>query len=415
MTPITLSADQQKAFDAFACFIMDPIDPVFVIEGFSGTGKSTLVSHLLERLPSVIEAARLINPSLAERQVILTATTNKAAEALSQISGQEVATIHSFLGLRVNTDYSTGKTTLFPRDRTNIKTDTILFIDEASYIDADLLKLIFSQTKHCKIIFMGDPAQLLTVGCFKAPVFTAGFTTARLTEVMRQAEGNPIIDLSTKFRHTVETGQFFSFKPDGIHIRHMPRDEFDQQISTEFAKPDWSYNQSKVLAWTNKTVINYNHGISNLLTGDPHFKEGDYAICNRFMSSGGCNIKTDQTVRISHISEEMEVYGVTGNTFELDGRALFFMPKSNSDKKACIREAKANNQLSKVANIDRTWIDLRYAFAQTVNKSQGSTYDKVFIDLDDISRCNSADQIARMLYVGVSRARHEVVLTGDLV
>jgi ATP-dependent exoDNAse (exonuclease V) alpha subunit len=61
------------------------------------------------------------------------------------------------------------------------------------------------------------------------------------------------------------------------------------------------------------------------------------------------------------------------------------------------------------------WIDLRAAYAQTVNKSQGSTYDRVFIDLDDIRRCNSGDQIARMLYVAVSRAREQVFLTGDLV
>ena len=65
--------------------------------------------------------------------------------------------------------------------------------------------------------------------------------------------------------------------------------------------------------------------------------------------------------------------------------------------------------------IERTWIDLRAAYAQTVDKSQGSTYDKVFIDLDDISHCTSGARIARMLYVAVSRARHQVIFTGDLV
>jgi ATP-dependent exoDNAse (exonuclease V) alpha subunit len=58
---------------------------------------------------------------------------------------------------------------------------------------------------------------------------------------------------------------------------------------------------------------------------------------------------------------------------------------------------------------------LRAAYAQTINKSQGSTYDRVFIDLDDLARCSSGDQLARMLYVGFSRARHQVFLTGDLV
>lgn len=61
------------------------------------------------------------------------------------------------------------------------------------------------------------------------------------------------------------------------------------------------------------------------------------------------------------------------------------------------------------------WIDLRAAYACTINKAQGSTYDKVFIDLDDIKKCNSGNQIARMLYVGVSRARLIVYLCGDLI
>ena len=65
--------------------------------------------------------------------------------------------------------------------------------------------------------------------------------------------------------------------------------------------------------------------------------------------------------------------------------------------------------------MDNNWIDLRAAYASTINKAQGSTYKTVFIDLDDIKRCNSGDQIARMMYVGVSRASQRVWLTGDLV
>lgn len=415
MKEIQLSPGQQQAFNMFAGFIVDPTSPVFVIEGYSGTGKSTLVGYLLEKLPSILKTAKLINPSLTDREVILTATTNKAAEALAYISGKDVSTIHSFLGLRVVTDYKNNTTKLFPRDRNNIKHDCILFIDEASFIDSELLSLIFKQTKDCKIVFMGDPAQLLNVGCKNPPVFVSNFPTARLTDVMRQAEGNPIIDLSTKFRHTVETGNFFSFTPDGNHIRHVPRGVFDQEIINEFTDPTWSYKRSKVLAWTNKAVIRYNEGINGLLRGDPDFKPGDYAICNRFIGKGAVSFKTDQTVFISDISHPVMDHGVLGNYFEIDKRTTLFMPKNSADKKERINKARKEGDIQTVAYIDTSWIDLRAAFAQTVNKSQGSTYDKVYIDLDDISGCSNADQIARMLYVGVSRARYEVVLTGDLV
>jgi exodeoxyribonuclease V len=58
-------------------------------------------------------------------------------------------------------------------------------------------------------------------------------------------------------------------------------------------------------------------------------------------------------------------------------------------------------------------VDLRAVFAQTVNKSQGSTYDKVFFDLDDLKKCHNGNTLARLLYVGTSRARHQCFFVGD--
>jgi ATP-dependent exoDNAse (exonuclease V) alpha subunit len=92
-----------------------------------------------------------------------------------------------------------------------------------------------------------------------------------------------------------------------------------------------------------------------------------------------------------------------------------FLPVSLEAKKQRLREAEAQGDLSTVALINKTWIDLRAAYACTINKSQGSTYDKVFIDLDDLKRCNQPNTLARLLYVAVSRARYQVIFTGDLV
>jgi len=107
--------------------------------------------------------------------------------------------------------------------------------------------------------------------------------------------------------------------------------------------------------------------------------------------------------------------GVLGNNFTIDHMVVAFMPKTLESRNARIRQAKADDELFRVAEIDAEWVDLRAAYACTINKAQGSTFDEVFIDLDDIRRCTSGDQIARMLYVGVSRARNHVYLTGDLV
>ena len=142
---ITLTPDQQTAMDAFGAFIMDPIETVFLLTGYSGTGKTTLVKTLLENMDSFMKAARLVIPSTPDYEIALTATTNKAAESFSHLTAREVVTIHSFLGLRVNTDYRTNVTTLTPKSMTP-KEGYLLFIDEASYVDRQLLDLIFKLT-----------------------------------------------------------------------------------------------------------------------------------------------------------------------------------------------------------------------------------------------------------------------------
>ena len=416
MMPLTLTADQQAAQEAFYKFLVDPIETVFVLEGYAGCGKSTLVTYLIERVDGVLCAASLIDKTLPDYEIVLTATTNKAAEALAGITKRPVKTIHSYLSLRVKNDYASGNSTLVPATADK-KYNALIFIDEASMADSHLLKLIFSTTQNCKIVFIGDRAQLLQVKASAAPVFEAKFTGAKLEQVVRQVAGNPIIDLATKFRETVKTGQFFSFKPDGNAIKHLSREEFNQEIIKEFTRKDWHFSDSKILAWTNKKVIQYNQALTNLVQGTPELQIGDYAICNSYVrASSGLPIKTDQMVYITGVEDNVIRAGVMGKNYTMDysSSLVSFMPNDEADRKSRLKQAKAENDYSTIAEIEESWIDLRAAFACTINKSQGSTFDRVYIDLDDIRRCNSGDQIARMMYVACSRARHQVILVGDL-
>lgn len=415
MTELVLTADQQKAKDAFVNFLLDPHERVFVLKGYSGTGKSTLTGHLIETVPNIFKTARLLDPSFKEYDIDLTATTNKAAENLAFISGMSVSTIHSYLGLMIRKDFKTEESFLSRKKNSPDLYHKLLFIDEASFIDRDLLRFIFQIMKDSKIVFMGDPAQLTPVKSGSTPVFDAKWSGAELTQVMRQAGGNPIMDLATKFRHTVNSGEFFSFTPDGHHIRHVTREEFNKLVAQEFERADWKFRDSKLLGWTNKCVINYNHAIREHVGGTPEFQVGDYAICNSFVSALGKSLKTDQMVCISKISEPVIECDVLGRYYTLDGAITLFMPNTLEDRNARIKRAKAEEDVHLLEAIDRSWVDLRAAYACTVNKSQGSTFDKVFIDLDDVARCTNGDMIARMLYVGVSRARYQVILTGDLV
>lgn len=409
---ITLTEGQKNAVKAFHMFMWDPDEPIFILEGYSGTGKSTVIKEMITSLPDIRNWAEYTNPEVNGYEIILTATTNKAADTFSSMIQKPVKTIHSFLGLLVRTDYKTGVTTLVPKNDM-VYENCLLFIDEASFIDPKLLGLIFTKIQNSKVVFIGDPNQLIQVKARNAPVFELKCPKARLTKVVRQAEGNPIIDLSAKFCETVSTGKFFSFKPDGHHIVQLTREEFDAKILSEFCRDSWRFNDSKILAWTNKRAIAYNNMVINNVTGDPKIYAGDYVICNSYFSNGSRSIKTDEMVLISDVEDEVIDCGVKGSRYLINGSYWVFMPNHLEDKKKRINLAKSEEDFDTVGYIDQNWIDLRAMYASTIAKSQGSTYDKVFIDLDDIAKCNSGDAIARMLYVGVSRARHHVYLTGD--
>jgi energy-coupling factor transporter ATP-binding protein EcfA2 len=407
-----LTNGQQEALRGFQRYILNKTDNIWVLSGYSGCGKSTLVNVMLERLPDFLRVARTINPNLPNYEVVLTATTNKAAENLRQITGQDdVRTIHSTLKIGVQTDYKTRKTKLVPRGAFQL-VNCILFIDEASKIDLELMRLIRERTKDCKIVLIGDPAQLLSVGSPKPPAFTSGYPGAALTEVVRH-EG-PILDLATQFRHTVNTGEWPKFRPDGHHVQWLDQDAFCAKMLEEFNRPDWKFSDSKFLAWTNKCVDGCNKFVREHVQGEPELQTGDYAVVNKYVQAGKSGLQTDRMVHISFKGPEVEELGVPGHRYRLDEAYEFFMPKSLELRNARIKQAKKEEDLGTIATIDSTWIDLRACYAQTTDKAQGSTYDRVFIDLNDISSCHNGDQVARMLYVAVSRARNQVFLTGDI-
>jgi hypothetical protein len=267
-------------------------------------------------------------------------------------------------------------------------------------------------TVNCKIVFIGDPAQLLPIKSSTSPVFTAGFPTAQLTEVVRQAADNPIIQLATQFRETVISGVWTPFTPDGVHVIHLDREAFDAEVLKEFSRPNWKYRDSKVLSYTNHRAIAYNTALQEHVRGSPELQVGDYAVCNSYIQVGNSKIATDQLVYISDIEDDTEVHGVPGNWITVDSRHRVFSPKTREARQALVKWAKSQNDYRLLKEVEN-WIDLRAAFAQTVTKSQGSTYDTVFVDLDDIATCTKANLIARLLYVGVSRARFRCFITGD--
>lgn len=415
-TPITLTQDQQAAYDRFVEFVLAPHDDVFVLAGYSGTGKTTLVKEILHRVSSIERTLRLVDPQHQGLEIELTATTNKAAEAFAHIAHQPVRTIHSLLGLTVETDFKTRQTRLVARNGGTPQVNKLIFIDEASYIDQTLLRTILALTQSSKVVFIGDPAQLTPVGNNNTPVFSHGFPKAELTEVVRQAKGNPIIDLATQLRHMVNTGQQAMFTPDGQTISHVSRDEFNALMLDSFSNPNWHFHDSKFLGWTNKCCIAHNKMLCSQIGNSTEFAVGDYVVNNRYLGgfNGQPTLKTDEIVQITERGNDDVQHGSPGVWYKVNHSRSVFVPHARTAYARVCAALIKDDQSFLAMMVEHKWADLRALYACTINKAQGSTFHTVFIDLDDVNRCRDDNQLARLLYVAVSRASHRVIMTGDL-
>lgn len=415
MSPeIVLTPAQTHCQLSINAFVADPTKKVMVLEGFAGTGKSTLIERLLDDLPKAMKMLKVVNPEIELWPIELTATTHKACDNLALITGAEVHTLHHFLGLKVQRDFTTGQTKLVNLEKNPVGDGTILIIDEVSQIDDYLLDIVLFHMQNGKVLFIGDPAQLLAVKASNAPVFQRGFETVALTAVMRQAEGNPIIAAATKMRESVYSGVLSPISLDGKHLRHLNAEDFYAEMGEEFSSPDWNYSTSKVLAWTNNAVLKYNREISKHVGGEAELKAGDFVVCNSYIKTTHCHLRTDALVRVAQINSVIN-RGITGWNIALTNGMQAFMPANWPEASKLVKKLRLDNQYTEAKHIEETWIDLRAPYACTINKSQGSTYDKVFIDLNDMKKCRQVTQLARLLYVGISRARNHVIFTGDLV
>ena len=408
MFEITLTDDQQAAYQAMVN-LMTTDQKVLVITGFAGTGKTTLVSTFIKEWS---ELCSLSGGAFKQVPIYLTATTNKAADALYHSTKIETSTIHSLLGLRViNIGY---KQTDLVDSGKEVPTDCLIIIDEASFIDQQLLEAVMAKTKRCKIVFLGDPAQLKPVGSDNTPVFDAGYTTVKLEQIVRQSDDSPIQKLSRSLRDFVTGKPIPNAGVNGVEILHMNQADFEKSLIADCKTH--AGNQVRALAWTNKKAIYYNGIVANALTGDSEIRVGDTAVVNKQVAlRGRYKFTTDSTVTVKEVTPwVINEHNIVAREVTTDTDIVLRQAFNHADVEALIKTAYDQGNIEFAYILENTYVDLRLMYASTVNKSQGSTYDTVYVDLNDIGACRDQDQVRRMLYVAVSRARNKVVFTGDI-
>ena len=406
---INLTQDQQDAYEAIISMVTGKTSNTeLVLDGYAGTGKTTLVKTFIDEWKTVINlSAGAIKPI----EMFLTATTNKAADALRSATGIEATTIHSLLGLRVqNIGYNKAK--LVDNGKT-VPNGCLIFIDEASFIDLRLLSKIREKTKRCFVVYMGDPCQLKPVGSDDTPVFTSGVPTQYLKQIVRQTAGSPIQALSKALRDHVEGSPMPKAGVNGVDIIHLPHDDFKKAMISDFANRNGSI---RALAWTNQAALGYNAEVALALSGDTDFKLGDVLVVNKqIIVSSTFKLATDSTVNVLGLGKwETDSNGIISREVVVNPGISLRQAQVLNGAADLIIQAYKDKDLGAAFRLENTYADLRLMYASTINKAQGSTYDTVYIDLTDIGKCSDKDQVRRMLYVAVSRAKNKVVFTGDI-
>lgn len=426
---IPLNQGQTAAGEAFFAFLFNDDEKEMIISGPGGVGKSHLISALIDDImPRYFKMCDLMGLIPKYDAVEMTATTNKAAEVLAISTARPTSTVHSFLNLKVQADYKTGQTKLTKNQKTwKVHENKIVIVDEASTTDTDLINMLHEGTHNCKIVYVGDHCQLAPVTEQLSPIYRQNLPFYELTEQMRTSVPE-LQAVNQQLRDTVETGDFQPIKIVPGLIDWLDDDQMQQEISSTFTHQTHS---SRILAYTNDRVNQYNDHIRDLRHLPSHYTEGELLINNSAIA-----LKTGESNRSVMVSVEAELeildlapsnsmvniapdadLEVCYASIQLSRGSVFqkvALPVDRNHYSELVRYFQKTKNWNRYFYMKDNFPDFRPRDASTVHKAQGSTYDTVFIDLGNISTCHNPNQVARMLYVAFSRAKHRVFLYGNL-
>ena len=430
---ITFNDEQFEALEKLKAW-MKSGDTYFTLSGFAGTGKTTIIRKALD--------------TFLPRSVAVSAPTHKAKRVIQATTGRTGVTIHSLLNIKPDMDVDNldPNNLEFARDKNTkqlpaISRYSVVIIDEASMMNKGLFTLLLAEAKKygTRVIFMGDEAQIPPVGELMSEVFTSPEIKhkAHLQKVERQADSNPLFgvydairdDISSpkdKFDHETklnDKGEGIFFTPDHETFQAKVIEAFTSQ------KYDDDPNAFKLITYTNRTgegnVAYWNKIIraARMPNAKLFIEVGDILMGYKTIGQGeDINIENSADYKIIRRSELItDVRGIQGykvtleNTFDGETTNVFIISRTqeNLNKyRTKLAELAENAKKNRPIIGGKAWIpyfrfresyvlfgdimnedgtvavvgDINYGYAITAHKSQGSTYETVFIDENNINK-----------------------------
>lgn len=453
--PLPPTRQQQEAFLRLADFLSYADDKTcFVLKGFAGTGKTTLISTLVQVLPA-----------LHMRSVLL-APTGRAAKVMASYSGKQAMTLHKKIyrkKVAVSPDMAFGLAE-------NLHTDTLFIVDEASMISnerfsfngksllEDLVEYV-ANGKNCRLMFVGDVAQLPPIGLLQSPaldpqwlerIFGMCVFVQELTEVVRQEKHSGILYNATVIREQIhsyserdESVPFPQFQTKGFpDIYRMTGERLMEGL--HYAYDKYGMENTLVICRSNKNANLYNQHIRNrILFREEELTGGDYIMVvrnNYYWLSADSNrtgfIANGDMARVRRVRNVHEQHG-----FRFADVSLEFMDSDEIEPIDCRvmldtlhSDSPSLSQADQQRLFDTIMIDyadipdrrarlaalkadpyynalqLKFAMAITCHKAQGGQWQSVFVDQGYLTDEMLDVEFLRWLYTACTRATKELFL-----
>jgi exodeoxyribonuclease V len=422
--------------------------PMFILKGYAGTGKTSLLGAYVKVLQASKIKSRLLAP------------TGRAAKVLGNRAGNEAFTIHKQIYRRQDGTDSYSPISLMP----NLHTNTVFIVDEASMIAeytvqqdgnigrdllSDLVEYVYSG-KNCKMILLGDEGQLPPVGSSESPALQTSFMTKHfpklevssyvLSEVLRQQLNSGILFNATNLRATVfpEVYDFdFSYKD----FVHLSGEELQEELESCYSK--YGSEETIVITRSNKRANLYNQNIrGRILWFEEKLCQNDclMVVKNNYYwlqdESKAGFIANGEMLRVKRIRRFEHEYGfdfarvivsledypdepelevlLLMETIDSEGPSLsrdrmkelfFAIEKDHMDEK---NKRKRYEKILKDPYFNA--LQVKYAYAVTCHKSQGGQWSAVFIDPGFLPEGSSGEDFYRWIYTAITRATEKVYL-----
>ncbi|WP_340113826.1 ATP-dependent DNA helicase [Maribellus mangrovi] len=443
---------QQVLIDLIAGYISsDEPDQIMLIKGYAGTGKTTMIYSLTQVL------------DLLKIRSILMAPTGRAAKVMADYSVKPAFTIHKSIYRQQSSSDGMGRFVL----NKNLYKNTYFIVDEASMISNesyegsvfgsgrvldDLLEYVYSG-ENCRLILVGDTAQLPPVGLDISPALEAftlenyGFSVVEteLTDVVRQVEGSGILTNATEIRNRIGAGEgesgFFPIDLDPFEdIIRISGADLIETISSCYDK--YGLFETTVVTRSNKRANIFNKGIrGSILYKENEIERGDLLMVvknNYFWAEADTEIDfiaNGDIAEIITINGYEELYGfrfanvslrfLDYENVELDCKIFLETLSLESasfsrDQNRQLFDAVSEDYLE-VRNKRERWkkikenpyfnaLQVKYAYALTCHKAQGGQWKAVFVDHGYLVEDMLDTEYYRWLYTAFTRPTEKLYL-----